>query len=581
MGSLINKYLIFISIIILFSFGITTLAAPKVNKEPINISYLAYSEFAQEYTYNGEIVSNGMAWLDIDNTIALYESAKLYQFDSDLNLKSSIQINEMPGSSDSSSKTKDTTAIAAIDDDTIIKTLPIPGTDQIYFFTKKKYLPIIKEKDLKEVEDRMNEIKDEQKEYLQSLQTLASEEQSARNKHEIQKSIISPNDYTIQLNEIRKEYVYKREEIEKKMIKLFRKQSALELKNALINKKRFIIEVKLIDTKKNIDIKEFIAPDNFWGIDLLDLDLLTADTNGQLFGYKKEDKRIYTFDYTGELLLSFMVNYNPEKIYIDKNQNIYITNGGEISQFKPIGFARGFLLPSTNNLNVIGSITQETTWQGTINISGEVRVEKNALLAISPGTKIIFSKGASPSLNIFGTLKAIGTKNSYITFVCDTPYPIGQINIYADDKQEASIISYCRFESMQCGVKIFDSSPEISHNIFLNNEAGIWYQGTDINFVNKCIITKNTLKSNLVGMLITFLANGFNPAIEYNNIYENKKTNLIYKNKSNLNISENYWGQEDIQKVRQTIIVEGKEEERININFEPILLVPFDISSED
>ncbi len=567
------NYLIIIFSIFFSSHIFSVFAIPKINKDPIVISYLAYSEFSKEYVYSGEISAPDLVWMNQDDTLSIYESSKLYQYDADLNLKNIVEIKEI-----SSPVLKEDSTKTDLAKNKNLKIILSADNKQTYYLIKKEYTT--KERDLKEIQEKISEIKIEEKEYIASLQTLATDEQKERNKLDAKKSLLSASQYTNQLNEIKKNLVEKRYEIEKKMIKLFRKQNELDLKNALIKNKKNIIEIQIIDNSKNIEIKNFIFPENFWGINIFELESLTIDASGVFYGYKKDDNRIYIFDFTCELLSSFIIDFSPQKILVDKNQNIYIANLNKISQFKPTGFARGYLQPINNNLNVIGSIMEETTWSGTVNITGETRVEPGAILNILPGTKIVFSKGIA-KLNIFGTVRASGKKDSYIIFTSDTPYPFGEINIYADNQQEASIFSFCRFEAMQYALRIYDSSPEITHSIFTSNEDGIWYQSSNQNFITKCLITKNTIKNNLVGVLFIFLISGNNPSFEYNNIYENKRSNFVYKNKEPLKVNDNFWGIEDIDKITKTITIESKEDEKIDVILHPVLPIPFDITVEE
>ncbi|MBI4651253.1 hypothetical protein HY745_08225, partial [Candidatus Desantisbacteria bacterium] len=503
-----SKYFYIIVIIFIFVINSIVIAEPKIDKEIKAFSFLAYSEFAQEYVSSGKIITaTNFVWLDTDNVLSVYESGKLYQYDNNLDLKNSIELKDLELSK---SGEKDSTKQVQLQYETL-KIISIPGKNQSYFLQKIKYTT--KEKDFNDLQEKITELKSEEKDHLYSLQTLASEEQKEKNKLSAQKASSTPSIFVSQMNEIKKNYVEKRNELEKKIIKLFSKQKDLELKISALKNKEFIVEIRIFDIGKNIEIKSYIFPDNFWGINIFDMELITTDTNGLFYGYRKKDSRIYAFDDTGELLLSFIID-NPDKILVDKNQNIYILSPGGITQFKPFGFTKNFISPSVNNLNMIGSITEESTWSGTVTLTGETRVEDGAILNILPGTKIIFSKSSTAKLNVYGTIKAIGKKNAYIIFTSDTPYPFGEVSVYSDEKQESSIISFCRFESMQYALRIYDSSPEITHCIFINNEDGVWYQGTNSSFATKCRIVKNTFKDNLVGVLITFLNRGTNPTIE-------------------------------------------------------------------
>ncbi|MBI5206567.1 MAG: right-handed parallel beta-helix repeat-containing protein [Candidatus Firestonebacteria bacterium] len=568
-----KKILFFILILIIF-LTLKSYAATELNITTNDVSYLAYSEFANEYIFGGEILTHGTFWLNQDNSISIYESSKLYQYDINLNFKSSLELKDMQ----MPYIEKDTTRINPLED-IKLKIILIPESNQSYYLIKKKYTT--QKEDIDDITEKLKQFDTEEKEYNLSLQSITKFEQSERNKIALTKSSLSTSEYNSQIYEIKQKYVEKRNEIEKKMIELFRSRNKLEYKKTILANKEYSVEIERWDTTQNVEIKKFVFPDNFWGVNLFDLKSIISDNQGVFYGFRKEDNRVYVFDYSGELLSSFMVDGIPKKILVDKNKNIYVINTDKIRQFKPIGFTRSFLQPTVNNLNVIGSIMEETTWSGTVIIVGETRIEKKAILNIQPGTQIIFRKGTLSHLNVFGTIRAIGKKDSYIVFKADTPYTSGDVNIYADESEEVSIISFCRFENMQYAIRIYDSSPEISHNIIIKNEDGIWYQGTNPLFITKCTIIKNTIKNNVVGILITFLTHGNNPSIQYNNIYDNKKTNLTYKNTENLEIPDNYWGIAETQKILETITVESKEEDKMKILIDPVLPILFDIIDEN
>lgn len=71
-------------------------------------------------------------------------------------------------------------------------------------------------------------------------------------------------------------------------------------------------------------------------------------------------------------------------------------------------------------LEVWGSITQDTTWDAdTVRVLGDVTVENNVTLTITPGTRVEFEDFYR--LEVAGTLLAVGTPDARILFTTDDP----------------------------------------------------------------------------------------------------------------------------------------------------------------
>jgi len=91
------------------------------------------------------------------------------------------------------------------------------------------------------------------------------------------------------------------------------------------------------------------------------------------------------------------------------------TSGGELGSCDP---------NASVDLEVKGAIKQDTTWQGTVRVSGGVDVHDGARLTILPGTAVVFDVGADLELGWNGqaaTLVAMGTAEAPIELCGRSP----------------------------------------------------------------------------------------------------------------------------------------------------------------
>ncbi len=159
------------------------------------------------------------------------------------------------------------------------------------------------------------------------------------------------------------------------------------------------------------------------------------------------------------------------------------------SVFKPaIIVLITLLIPVSNvfsqTMTVSGDINQDTTWSGTVNVVGDVRVMDPYSLTIEPGTTIEFQ--GHYFLKIYGDIQAIGTETDSIVFTASNPvtgwkgirlnnttYDEGDF-WYLLSNNDTSNLSYCRIEYTQSYpaiyVRIF-TKINISHCFFYRNRS--------------------------------------------------------------------------------------------------------------
>ena len=129
-----------------------------------------------------------------------------------------------------------------------------------------------------------------------------------------------------------------------------------------------------------------------------------------------------------------------------------------------------------------GEIKKNETWNGEIIITDYVVVNKGITLTIEPGTVISFKNNRDYKnqnklgLEVYGTLKAIGTPGKQIIFTSDAKSPQNgdwaMIRLFGKTK---SIIQYAIIEFAQQGVNMWQSDAAISHSIIRwNNWEGLY-----------------------------------------------------------------------------------------------------------
>lgn len=182
-----------------------------------------------------------------------------------------------------------------------------------------------------------------------------------------------------------------------------------------------------------------------------------------------------------------------------------------------------------------GIIYQDMVWDDTINIVCDVLVENDATLAISPGTKVIFH--GPYSLNINGTLKAVGAENDTIRFILSDTITFNDtihynawkgIRFNPDEEQDTSEIRYCEIRNSKEHGLVFGyrsraivTDCNIHHNLaddINKNGAGIYINNSDYLMIENNFIHHNTSTYEGGGIHISSPYNNqiLNNTISYN-----------------------------------------------------------------
>ncbi len=182
-------------------------------------------------------------------------------------------------------------------------------------------------------------------------------------------------------------------------------------------------------------------------------------------------------------------------------------------------------------------IKKDTTWRGKVLITGDVEVAKGAILTISPGTIIQFSKISQwgeeklysdktdhfprAELVIRGRVIAQGTKDNWIHFrsAQKNPHPAdwGAVNLL--DSRD-NIFEFCEFSYGHTAIHCHGGQVVISSCYFHDNGVAIGLKNVP-HYKTRCVVTilYNRIIANGGGILF---GNGTSPTIVHNLIKDNK-----------------------------------------------------------
>ena len=134
-----------------------------------------------------------------------------------------------------------------------------------------------------------------------------------------------------------------------------------------------------------------------------------------------------------------------------------------------------------------GFITQDTVWQGLIEITQDILVPAGVTLTIKPGTLIRFTKNKQGQIDprflftghellVRGNIRAGGTPERPIIFTSaqSDPQAGDWAGIILDHVSgEGSWFTYCQIQYAETGIYCIRSSPRITCNDFENTDYGI------------------------------------------------------------------------------------------------------------
>lgn len=151
--------------------------------------------------------------------------------------------------------------------------------------------------------------------------------------------------------------------------------------------------------------------------------------------------------------------------------------------------------------SISGSITKDTTWQGTVLVDGVTTVDAGVTVTILPGTRVKFKsyRGYREpekrlSMIVKGALLAEGTAQKPIYFTSDASDPQNgdwsMLRLFASSLQ--SRFRYVVFECAQHGLNVWKDDPMLAHCVFRwNNWEGIYFESYCDATLDTCLILEN------------------------------------------------------------------------------------------
>lgn len=249
-------------------------------------------------------------------------------------------------------------------------------------------------------------------------------------------------------------------------------------------------------------------------------------------------------------------------------------------------------------------ITKDTTWSGTVLLRGQNVVQRGVNLTIEPGTVVKFEWSdedknniGDGELTVEGNLIARGTKEKPILFTSarQTPekkdWTFVQISV-----SKNSAVERCIFEYAFTGLQIHYSKAEVRDNIFRGNYEAMRFSTADVliehnDFTgnvygirtesngSRTTIRNNSFRGNghayfpvrKTGSSVRFFDNNVENSLRYN-------VNVGQSQHEDLDLSGNWWGSADKEKVAEKFFDKTKDASLGRVNFEPFLQKPVEDS---
>ena len=212
------------------------------------------------------------------------------------------------------------------------------------------------------------------------------------------------------------------------------------------------------------------------------------------------------------------------------------------------------------------TVDKDTAWSGTVDVEGQVTVEKSATLTIAPGTVVRFARGgadaeglADTGLLVKGAVVADGRPGARIIFTSAVKSPApgdwGEVKVF---KSTGSSFTDCDFSFGGWGLHVHESDLKVTGCTFTNNSfgglrgkaghvevEGSTFKGMDIGiryWRGSPHIHKNTFTENTTGIFLRQDCDG--ARVNFNNIYGNLEYDVKLGDgqKRDVDFRNNWWG---------------------------------------
>ncbi len=233
------------------------------------------------------------------------------------------------------------------------------------------------------------------------------------------------------------------------------------------------------------------------------------------------------------------------------------------------------------------TIDTDTTWRGDILIEGNVAVAPGITLAITPNTRVLFSKGAG--LTVKGKILAQGEKDARITFASLKGGDAGEWDEILLDHAKGSVFSNCTFTNATWALHVHFTDLRVEGCCFMKNTGGLRFTSGPVE-VRRCLFTENdigirafrgnaliaenVITKNSTGIFVREKGGGL--TIKKNNLFANSEYNIRLGdfNEEDVEARDNWWG----EGIPLETIYDARREPGIGrVHYEPYAKQPFAI----
>jgi len=246
-------------------------------------------------------------------------------------------------------------------------------------------------------------------------------------------------------------------------------------------------------------------------------------------------------------------------------------------------------------------------WEGEVRLTGEVILDRDAVLTIAPGTRVLFMpyvetdperlqrphELAGSKMMIHGKIFARGTAEEPIIFsYFDPDAPAGSWGgIKVQDAEEAWF-TYCEFRQAMNAIHSCRSWVSIEHSRFENNQVGILFHNANLLIERNLlrnngkaifylsgspVICENQIIGNGNGLVISDVSSDYR--IENNAFLDNRSYNvgLGERVRRSVELTNNYWGTNDARLIEQKLFDGRSSFWKGEINYLPLRKQPVEL----
>jgi parallel beta-helix repeat protein len=246
-----------------------------------------------------------------------------------------------------------------------------------------------------------------------------------------------------------------------------------------------------------------------------------------------------------------------------------------------------------------GVIREDTTWSGTVLITGRTVVKKGATLTILPGTTVSFAwtdedgnRIGDGELNVEGRLVARGTRESMITFTSARKNPEKKDWTYVMlSMNRDSRVEHCLFEYAFTGLQAHLSTAVIRNSLFRKNFEALRFSTSDMlverndmvgntygiryeSRGSETTISRNTISGNEYAFFPVVKCSSSVKIMENNIVSATYNVKMGQRQSEDLEFRSNWWGSAEPSVIEDGFFDQRREGSLGRILYEPFLTAP-------